>query len=90
MTLHKCSDCNQEKSFELMRKHYGKVTGRCSACENIRRKVWRDNRKPIPVEEIEPEPIALPRTFKYKPYKSKEVWVRNNENVHIKSRGFKC
>ena len=91
MTLYKCTDCNQEKPFEEMRKYRGKASVRCSICENIKRSEWRKKRKEETVEEVkEIVEIALPRTFKFEPYMSEKVWVRNNGNVHIKSRGFHC
>jgi len=103
MTLYKCTDCQQEKPFELMKKYRGKASVRCLKCENIKRNIQDAARKAKEKELLEMEKerieaeqeelkklIAPPRSFIFKPYMSEKVWVRNNGNVHIKSRGFHC
>ena len=102
-TFYKCTDCNQEKPFELMRKFRGKPSVRCLKCEGLRKSAWRANKMALERELLEMEEqrikeeqeelkklIVSPRTFKFEPYMSEKVWVRNNGNVHIKSRGFHC
>ena len=93
MTEMVCTTCKETKLVSEMRKQ-GKqgLSKQCNDCCNKVKKArllklieFREMKVQKPVSEYVPK-----RTFEFQPYTPEKVYVRNNGNVHIKSRGFQC